>query len=60
MSSTFMQSVNVASVAILTTLGVTYVLDKIKDKEEKNLREEIKDRVYSSLRENSEKIREIE
>ena len=48
-----MQTVNVASVAILSTLGVTYVLDKIKDRQEKNLREEIKDRVETTLKENS-------
>ena len=55
-----MQSVNVASVAILSSLAVSYVLDKIKDKQEKNLREEIKDRVYESLRENSERLRSLE
>lgn len=55
-----MQSVNVASIAILSTMGVTYVLDKIKDRQEKNLREEIKDRVDSSLRENVTRIRALE
>jgi hypothetical protein len=45
-----MQSVNVASIAILSTLGVTYVLDKIKDRQDKNLREEIKDRLDATLR----------
>lgn len=45
-----MQSVNIASIAILSTLGVTYVLDKIKDRQDKNLREEIKDRLDASLR----------
>ena len=48
--SLFMQSVNVASIAILSTLGVTYVLDKIKDRQDKNLREEIKDRLDATLR----------
>jgi len=55
-----MQSVNVASIAILSTLGVTYVLDRIKDKKDKDLREEIKDRVFESLRENSERLRQLE
>lgn len=41
---------NVASIAILSTMGVTYVLDKIKDRQEKNLREEIKDRVEHTLK----------
>ena len=48
-----MQSVNVASIAILTSMGVSYVLDKIKDRQERNLREEIKDRMESTLRENT-------
>lgn len=48
--SLFMQSVNVASIAILSTIGVTYVLDKIKDRQDKNLREEIKDRLEATLR----------
>ena len=30
--SLFLQSVNVASIAILSSLGVSYVLDKIKDR----------------------------
>jgi hypothetical protein len=55
-----MQSFNVASIAVLTTLGVTYVLDKIKDKSDKNLREELKDRVDSTLKESLARIRTIE
>ena len=55
-----MQTVNIASIAALTTLGVTYILDKLKDKNEKNLREEIKERVYESLRENAERLRALE
>jgi hypothetical protein len=55
-----MQSVNVASIAVLTTLGVSYVLDKIKDKQDKNLREELKDRVESNLRESVSRIRALE
>jgi hypothetical protein len=56
----FMQTVNVASVAVLSTLAVTYVLDKIKDRQEKNLREEIKDRVETTLKENSQRVRDLE
>lgn len=56
-SSLFMQSVNVASIAILSTIGVTYVLDRIKDKKDKDLREEIKERVFDNLRENADRLR---
>ena len=55
-----MQSFNVASVAVLSTFAVTYVLDKIKDRQEKNLREEIKDRVHSTLKESMDRIRSLE
>ena len=55
-----MQSVNVASISILSTLGVTYVLDKIKDKKDQYLREEIKERLYDNLKENIERIKSLE
>jgi hypothetical protein len=55
-----MQSVNVASIAVLTTLGVSFVLDKLKDKQDKNLREELKDRVESTLRDSVQRIRALE
>ena len=51
--SMLMQSVNVASIAVLTTLGVSYFLDKIKDKQDKNMREELKDRVESTLKDST-------
>jgi C4-dicarboxylate transporter len=35
----------VASVAIIASLGLTFLLDKYKDKQDKNLREELKDRI---------------
>ena len=41
-------------------MGTTYVLDKIKDRQEKNLREEIKDRLESTLKESTERIRVLE
>jgi vacuolar-type H+-ATPase subunit E/Vma4 len=56
----FMQTVNVASIAILSTVAVSYVLDKIKDRHERNLREEIKDRMESTLREANSRIRSLE
>jgi hypothetical protein len=55
-----MQSVNVASITVLTTLGVSFVLDKLKDKQDKNLREELKDRVESTLRDSVQRIRALE
>jgi hypothetical protein len=55
-----MQSLNVASIAILTSMGVSYVLDKIKDRQERNLREEIKDRMESTLRESTLRLRAVE
>jgi hypothetical protein len=51
---------NVASIAVLTSLGVSYMMDKSKDKNDKNLREEIKDRVSSSLIESQQRIRALE
>ena len=35
----------VASVSFISALGLTYLLDKNKDRQDKNLREELKDRV---------------
>ena len=58
--SLFLQSVNVASIAILSSLGVSYVLDKIKDRQERNLREEIKDRMESTMKEANSRIRSLE
>ena len=55
-----MQSVNGASISVLTTLGVSFVLDKLKDKQDKNLREELKDRVESTLRDSVQRIRALE
>eukprot|EP00347_Sterkiella_histriomuscorum_P006130 403353953 len=55
-----LQTINVASIAVLSTLGVTYVLDKIKDRQEKNLREEMKDRMEATLKESTERIRALE
>ena len=35
----------VASVAVLSSLGITYLLDNYKSRQDKNLRDELKDRV---------------
>ena len=50
----------VASVAILSSLALTYVLDKYKDKNDKNLREELKDRVKEQLEESKTKVNRLE
>jgi predicted transglutaminase-like protease len=55
-----MSSLNIASIACLSTIGVNYVLDRMKDRKDKHLREEIKERVFDSIRENTERLRSIE
>ena len=45
----FTTALNVASLAVVTSVGVTYLLDKFKDKKDDVLRNELKDRLYSSL-----------
>lgn len=55
-----MSAVNVASIAIISTIGVNYFLDKVRDRQEKNMREEIKDRIESTLKESLERIRSLE
>lgn len=46
----------VASVAIIASLGLTYILDKYKDKQDKNLREELKDRIKEQLQDSKDKL----
>jgi len=38
-------AINVASLAVLTTIGVNYMMDNVKEKKDASLREEIKDRM---------------
>ena len=45
-------AVNIASLAVLTSIGVNYILDQYKEKKDTILREEIKERVLSGVREN--------
>jgi hypothetical protein len=52
-------AVNVASLAVLTTIGVNMMLDSIKDKKESALREEIKDRIKTNLNDNCETVKAI-
>ena len=49
-----------ASLAVVTSVGVTYMLDKFKDKKDDVLRNELKDRLYSSLQENVTRLRSLE
>ena len=49
-----------ASLAIVTSVGVTYLLDKFKDKKDDSLRNELKDRLYSTLSENTSRLRQLE
>jgi len=55
-----MNALNVASLAVVTSVGVSYLLDKFKDKKDDVLRNELKDRLYSTLSENTNRLREIE
>ena len=53
-------ALNVASLAVVTSVGVTYLLDKFKDKKDETLRNELKDRLYSTLSENTNRLRQLE
>lgn len=56
----FMGAGAVASIAILSSLAMNYALDSMKDKREKHLREEIKERVFDTIRESTDRIRVLE
>ena len=60
MNRIFMGAGAIASISVLTSLGINYVLDNMKDKRERHLREEIKERVFDTLRENTERLRALE
>ena len=45
-----------ASLAVLTTIGVNMMLDTIKEKKDASVREEIKDRLHQSLNESQKRI----
>ena len=49
-----------ASVSIISALGLTFLLDKYKDKKDQSLRDEIKDRVSSTLDDMRKKINDLE
>ena len=53
-------AINVGSIAVLTALGTTMMLEQIKEKKEHALREEVKDRVNENLRESHARILKLE
>jgi hypothetical protein len=55
-----MSAINVASLAVITSVGMTYLLDKFKDRKDEVIRTEMKDRLYSTLQENTQRLRAIE
>ncbi|TNV78456.1 hypothetical protein FGO68_gene5654 [Halteria grandinella] len=50
----------VASIAVLSSFAVNYMLEKFKDVRDKNLREELKDRFEQAMRESQQRIRALE
>jgi uncharacterized protein YlxW (UPF0749 family) len=55
-----MTAINIASLSVLTTIGVNMMLDTIKEKKDASLREEIKDRLHESLSESQRRIQKLE
>jgi uncharacterized protein YlxW (UPF0749 family) len=55
-----MTAVNIASLSVLTTIGVNMMLDTIKEKKDSTLREEIKDRLHESLSESQRRLQKLE
>lgn len=49
-----------ASLAVLTTIGVNMLLETIKDKKDASLREEIKDRLSDTLSETQRRLQKLE
>jgi hypothetical protein len=50
----------VASIAVISSFAVNYMLEKFKDVRDRNLREEMKERFEASIRENRDRIRQLE
>lgn len=55
-----MTAVNIASLSVLTTIGVNMMLDTMKEKKDHQLREEIKDRLHESLLESQRRLNKLE
>jgi len=50
----------VASIAILSAMGLTYVLDNYKDKKDRQMKEDLEHRVDSRLKRTEDNLRELE
>ena len=48
-----MNALNIASLSIVTSVGVTYLLDTVKEKKDEVMRQEMKDRLYSTLQDST-------
>lgn len=55
-----MNAVNIASLSVLTTIGVNMMLDTMKEKKDHQLREEIKDRLHETLSESQRRLNKLE
>ena len=55
-----MNAINVASLAVVTSVGVTYMLDKLKEKKDETLRQELKERLYTTLQDSNQRLRSLE
>ena len=55
-----MTAVNVASLAVLTSVGINWMLDSVKEKKDQALREEMKDRLHETLVENNRRLIKLE
>ena len=55
-----MNAINVASLAVVTSVGVTYMLDKFKEKKDETLRQELKERLYTTLQDSNQRLRSLE
>ena len=55
-----MNALNIASISIVTSVGVTYLLDNFKDKKDEVLRQELKERLYTTLQDSNNRLRDLE
>ena len=55
-----MNALNIASISIVTSVGVTYLLDNFKDKKDEVIRQEMKERLYTTLQDSNSRLRELE
>ena len=55
-----MNALNIASISIVTSVGVTYLLDNFKEKKDEVIRQEMKERLYTTLQDSNSRLRELE